>query len=492
MKQLNAIVIGSGIGGLSAAVRLASKGFKVKVFEAKDFIGGKLSEIKQDGYRFDAGPSVFTLPHLIDELIEYAGKNPKEYFDYQKLDESFRYFFSDGTQVNFYDDKERLKTEIETKLNTSFEPVEKYMQKAELMYEKNHALFLEKSLHKAETYLSKEALATIPHLHQFDLFKTMHEANSKMFDHPKLIQIFDRFATYNGSNPFKAPGILNMISHLETGIGTYFPKGSMVGITESVVKLAKDLGVEFILNSKVDQILVEKKKIKGILVGNETFEADVVVSNSDVYFTYNELLKNESLKSKAASQERSSSGIIFYLGIKKEFKQLGLHNFFFSDDMKAEFDSIFKKKEVYHDPSVYINITSKHNKNDAPEGCENWFLMMNSPANDGSQNWEEQTEKAFRVMLDKVSKQLGEDIEQYIETQYFLNPPRIQDRTNSYQGSIYGTSSNGRMSAFFRHSNFSKKIKGLYFSGGSVHPGGGIPLSVLSSKIMMDSLEENL
>lgn len=488
--EKNAIVIGSGIGGLSAAVRLAAKGFNVKVFEAKEFLGGKLSEIEQDGFRFDAGPSVFTLPHIIDELIEYAGKNPKDYFDYEKLDESFRYFWSDGTKMTFYFDEEKLKNEIETNLKTSYEPVKKFFKKAELLYEKNHHLFLEKSLHKFGTYISKEALATLPVLHHFDLFKSMHEANMKHFDHPKLVQIFDRFATYNGSNPFKAPGVLNMIPHLEARIGTYFPKGSMVGITQSVVKLAKDLGVEFITNTKVNEILVEKKRVKGIRVGQEIYPAEVVVSNSDVYFTYNELLKNQGIKSKAAEQERSSSGIIFYLGIKKEFKELGLHNFFFSDDMKEEFDHIFNKKEVYHDPSVYINITSKYNKDDAPEGCENWFLMMNAPANDGSQDWEAQTDKAYRVMVDKVSKQLGVDVEQYIVTKTFLNPPKIKERTNSYQGSIYGTSSNGRMSAFLRHPNFSKKIKGLYFSGGSVHPGGGIPLSVLSSKIMIENMKE--
>lgn len=489
MKK-KAIVIGSGIGGLSASVRLAAKGFDVKVFEAKEFLGGKLSQIEQDGYRFDAGPSVFTLPHIIDELIQYAGKNPKDYFDYEKLDESFRYFWVDGTRLTYYHDQEKLKKEIETNLKTSFDPVEKYQKKASLLFEKNYPLFLEKSLHKAGTYVSKEAFATLPHLHRFDLFKSMHEANVKHFDHPKLIQIFDRFATYNGSNPFMAPGVLNMISHLESRIGTFFPKGSMIGITNSVVQLAKDLGVEFILNTKVDEILVEKKKVQGIRVGNEKFDADVVVSNSDVYFTYNELLKNQGIKSKAAEQERSSSGIIFYLGINREFKELGLHNFFFSDNMEEEFDHIFNKKRVYEDPSVYINITSKYNKSDAPEGCENWFLMMNAPANDGSQDWDEQTEKAFRVMLDKVSKQLGTDIEQYIETKTFLNPPKIKERTNSYQGSIYGTSSNQKMSAFFRHANFSKKIKGLYFSGGSVHPGGGIPLSVLSSKIMVDNMPE--
>lgn len=486
----NAIVIGSGIGGLSAAVRLASKGFKVQVFEAKEFLGGKLSQMEQDGYRWDAGPSVFTLPHIIDELIQYAGKNPKDYFDYEKLDESFRYFWVDGTRLTYYHDQEKLKKEIETQLKTSFEPVAKYQKKASLLFEKNYPLFLEKSLHKPGTYVSKEAFATLPHLHKFDLFKTMHEANVKHFKHPKLVQMFDRFATYNGSNPFMAPGVLNMISHLESRIGTFFPKGSMIGITNSVIKLAKDLGVEFHTGAKVDEILVENKKVKGVRIGEEKYDAEVVVSNSDVYFTYNELLKNQGLKSKAAAQERSSSGIIFYLGINREFKELGLHNFFFSDNMEEEFDHIFNKKRVYQDPSVYINITSKYNKSDAPEGCENWFLMMNAPANDGSQDWDEQTDKAFRVMVDKVSAQLGVDIEQYIETKTFLNPPKIKERTNSYQGSIYGTSSNAKMSAFFRHANFSKDIRGLYFSGGSVHPGGGIPLSVLSSKIMVDNMKE--
>jgi len=209
-----------------------------------------------------------------------------------------------------------------------------------------------------------------------------------------------------------------------------------------------------------------------------------------VYFTYKKLLKDEQQPQKILKQERSSSALIFYWGIKKVFPSLGLHNIFFSNNYEEEFKHLFQSKTVYQDPTVYINISSKYKKDDAPEGCENWFTMINVPNNIG-QDWEQFKIDARANILKKLSKNFNQDIEALIVTESVLDPVAIEEKTSSYRGSLYGTSSNNQFAAFLRHANFSKKIKNLYFVGGSVHPGGGIPLALLSAKIVAEMIKPN-
>ena len=222
-----------------------------------------------------------------------------------------------------------------------------------------------------------------------------------------------------------------------------------------------------------------------------TYTSDIVFSNMDVAFTYEKLMPNEEHPHKILKQEKSSSAVVFYLGIKKSFEELGVHNIFFSKDYKEEYNHIFHKKEIYHDPTIYLNITSKEVKTDAPEGCENWFLMINAPTNNG-QDWGKYTQELRSIMVKKVSKALGTDIEPYIEVETFMNPVNIEDWYSGKMGSIYGNASNNKYATFYRHANFSKKIKGLYFVGVTVHPGGGIPLALNSAKIAVRCMEEDL
>ena len=211
----------------------------------------------------------------------------------------------------------------------------------------------------------------------------------------------------------------------------------------------------------------------------------------DVFYTYQKLLNDPQKAKKILKQERSSSALVFYWGIKKEFAQLGLHNIFFAKDYNAEFDHLFRLKKMYHDPTVYINITSKCEKGlQAPEGKENWFVMVNAPANTG-QDWETYREKYRSSIIQKLNRLLQTDIEPLIEVEEILDPVMIESKTASYMGSLYGTSSNSKMAAFLRHANFTGALNGLYFVGGSVHPGGGIPLCLKSAKIMSDIVMED-
>lgn len=487
MPQPQAIIIGAGIAGIATAIRLAVKGYQVEVFEANSYPGGKLSEIVSNGYRFDAGPSLFTMPQYVDELFELAGQQSQKDFRYKKLDILCRYFYPDGTQLTAYADEDKLTQEVAKQIHEEADDIKRYFKNSGTIYDITNHVFLERSLHRLKTYLGWNTLKSILRIPRIDAFRTMHQANQGFFKDKRMVQFFDRYATYNGSNPYKAPATLNVIPHLEQHFGAYFPENGMYSITTSLVNLAKSLGVKFNYNSPVDELIIDKQKVKGIKVKGDLQIADLVVSNMDVWFTYQKLLKShpELHPKRILKQERSSSALIFYWGIKKTFNQLDLHNVFFSADYEAEFNAIWKQKTISNDPTVYLNISSKFKPDDAPANCENWFVMINVPANIG-QDWDALVSEARQNILQKLSHILGEDIKPLIEYESILDPRSIEAKTSSYQGSIYGTSSNGQFAAFLRHANRSSKIKNLYFCGGSVHPGGGIPLALLSAKIVSD------
>ena len=479
------IVIGAGIAGIASAIRQAVKGHEVAVYEANAYPGGKLSAFRSGDFRFDAGPSLFTMPHYVDELFTLAGRNPKGEFTYEKLETVCRYFYEDGTRINAWANRDKLAEEIALKTKDPASAVHQFLDYSARIYAITHAIFLEKSLHRLRSFLNWETLKAVFQFPKIDPFRSMHAANTDFFKDDKTIRFFNRYATYNGSNPYKAPATLNVIPYLEQHFGAYFPKGGMVAITQSLVKLAENLGVKFNYRARVEEILVEDKKVKGIRLNGEIIPADRVISNMDIWFTYSQLLKNEAAPKRILSQERSSSALIFYWGINAEFPELDLHNIFFSEDYKKEFAAIWEQQTIDIDPTIYMNISAKYQTEDAPKGAENWFVMINVPANTG-QNWDKLIAEARKNIIDKLSRILNRDIAPLIVTEEILDPRSIEQKTASYQGSLYGTSSNNQFAAFLRHANFSSKIKELYFVGGSVHPGGGIPLALLSAKIVDD------
>lgn len=481
-----AIIIGAGIGGIATSIRLSVKGYDCLILESSDGPGGKLCEFTENGYRFDFGPSLFTLPQQVDDLFTLAGKNPRNHFNYIKLDKSCNYFFEDGTQLNAYSDQEKFGEEVHEKLGVDPSVLKQYFDHSKLIYDVTKPVFLDKSLHKISSYLNYDTIKALSKTHQFDLLDTMHSANKKRVKDPRLVQLFDRYATYNGSNPYKAPGILNLISTLEHVDGTYFPEGGMYSITKSLAELALGLGVKILYNTKAEKILYHNGNATAVQADGKTLEADIIVSNMDAYLTYKKLLGDIKGPTKVLNQERSSSALVFYWGITKEFENLHLHNIFFSSDYENEFDHLFNKKSICDDPTAYVNITSKYCKTDSPQGHENWFVMINAPSMAG-QDWDSIVARTRRNVIAKLSRMLKTDIEPLIESESITDPRLVESKTMSYQGSLYGTSSNQRLAAFFRHPNFSRKIKNLYFCGGSVHPGGGIPLCLMSAKIV-DSL----
>jgi phytoene desaturase len=437
------------------------------------------------------GPSLFTMPQFVEELFSVSNKKIEDYFSYEKKETVCHYFYEDGTRFQAKSSEEQFATNASNSFDVKKEKVLEYLRKSKNKYDLTSSLFLENSLHKLSTYLSKDTVKAIFKIRSLDINTTLHDYNASTFDDPKLIQLFDRFATYNGSSPYLTPGIMSIIPHLEQHYGTYFPKGGMHSITQSLYQLAIDLGVEFHFNSKVQKIQVNKKEATGIIVNEAEHFSDYVISNSDVVPTYRHLLVGQKSPEKILKQPRSSSALIFYWGIQKEFPELDLHNIFFSEDYKKEFETIFESKYVSDDPTIYVNITSKEELSDAPKNCENWFVMINVPSNIG-QDWDTIIKEARRNILKKLSRTLAVDIEKLIEFESILDPRLIESNTMSYQGALYGASSNNKFAAFLRHPNFSQKISNLYFCGGSVHPGGGIPLCLLSGKIVSELILRNI
>lgn len=324
-----AIVVGSGIAGLASAARLASKGYEVHVFEKNDFFGGKLALHQQDGYAFDMGPSIFTQPFVLEDLFNFCGKKFSDYFSYQNLAINTHNFFNDGTEIIAYKGKEKFVAEIKQKLSIDTTRLENYLLETEKMYNDIGKIFLDEHIHDLRTWTTARIPQALKTLKWQYLLKSMHDYHQQKLQHPKLVQMFDRFSTYNGSNPFEAPAMLSMIAHLEMNDGAYYPAGGMISIPNAVYKLCKDLGVHFHFNSKVEQILIEDDTVNGIYVNGEKHMADIVVTNSDVFYSYKDLLQDDVKGKKIGKMERSTSAMIFYWGINREYKQLGLHNLFF-------------------------------------------------------------------------------------------------------------------------------------------------------------------
>lgn len=491
---MNIAIVGSGIAGLAVAVRMRLRGYVVDVYEKNAYVGGKLSAFEiavknnpQNIYRFDAGPSLFTMPQYVEELFTLANEPFDKYFNYTKVDDVCHYFWNDGTNAIAWADEEKLAHEFSEKLGVNTTDVKQIFLSAQNKYELSGRIFLENSLHKIKTWFKTDVLRALLQTYKLDIFTSMHTTNQNLaHGNLKLIQFLDRFATYNGSNPYKASGILSMIPHFEHGFGTYYPEGGMHNITQAVYKLGEKLGVKYHFSSEIEEIIINQGKASGIKLKNKNsvIPYDAVVSNMDVYYTYQKLLKDALTAEKINKQERSSSALIFYWGINKTFSQLGLHNILFSENYKSEFEALAQGK-IISDPTVYINITSKLTPTDAPAHCENWFVMINAPFDEG-QDWEAMKIKLRADVLKKLSKILNCDLENHIEAEQTLLPTEIESKTASFKGALYGTSSNSMTSAFMRHPNFSRKIKSLYFCGGSVHPGGGIPLCLLSAKIVDD------
>ncbi len=481
------IIVGGGLGGLSAAISLLSLGKKVLLFEQHENLGGKANTKTIGKYRFDTGPSLLTLVEVFEKLFSLANKNVYDYIPIVPLSPITNYYFSDG--LHFASDTlDSFSTTLTTHLSVSEKEVASYFRYAKKIWDLTHDIFLEKSLHTPSTYFNKKTLSSFLQILKIDPLRSMFKANSSYFSDPHMVQLLNRYATYNGSDPYQAPATLNNIAYVEHGLGGYGVKNGIYGIVLGMVKLFHELGGESHTKTKVERITYDKKRnITGVIVNNTHIKGSTVFSDVDTLTLYEQLLKDENapIAKRYTRLPSSSSALVFYFGMNRVFDELLVHNIFFSEDYKKEFDEIHKEHIIPKDPTIYINITSKITPTDAPVGAENWFVLVNAPPYKGDEKKEE-IQRARETIIKKLSKILNTDIEKHIESEGILTPKDIEEETQSYQGALYGISSNTLMAAFLRHKNRSSRYNGLYHCGGSVHPGGGMPLATLSGMISAD------
>lgn len=489
MKINNVAIIGSGLGGLSAAIRIAAKGHRVTIFEQQETPGGKARQIQTDGFTFDAGPSLFTLPEEVFDLLRLAGMNPEECLNVYKLDPICNYIFSDGTNFKSPGNPEKWKQAVLPFLVDPRQIIQ-YQKDARKIYEITTPVFLNQSLHLVKNYFKKHTLKGILNLGSIHALTILNEYHEKMFHDKRLVQLFNRYATYNGSDPYQAPATLSVISHIEGHLGAWYPKGGIYEIARQLFLAAQRLGVIFNFGTKAQYI--ENLFQEGYAVNYSKDGLDCrdkfshIIFNVDIHHVYNTLIPWAKKPIRILSRKRSSSGIIFYWGMAKSFPELDLHNIFFSQDYHKEFQQIFRDGQIPQDPTVYINITSKFDKEHAPNGKENWFVMINVPPLPKETEWEPILKEAKNNIIRRIFSSSGQDVLPWIETEQILHPGLIDELTGSFMGSLYGSSSNSKWAAFFRHPNFISKYPGMFFTGGSVHPGGGIPLVLKSGKIVGD------
>jgi len=480
-------IVGGGIAGMATAARLAAAGYRVTLFESGTELGGKITDELWEGFRFDKGPSLFTMPELLEQLFSDCGEKLSDYLQYEQLDLVTRYFYPDGTQVNAYSDINHFAAELEQQIGEKQSRTKAYFKRAKLMYDTTAPVFLDRSLHDWSNLLRFSTFLKVLRLPWLGVFGTMHRFNTNWFKHERTVQLFDRFATYNGSNPYKAPATLNLISYIEHGKGAFYPRGGMIEIRNALVKLITKLGVTIRLNTRVDKFFIHNKKLKGVTIGDDREIFTLVVSAVDVMQVRASMYPQNMRKNKQKAPELSSSAIIFHWAMKGVYPTLDLHNIFFSTQYEREFEAI-SKGQLPADPTIYVYISSKNHAADAPQGHENWFVMVNTPPNTG-QDWDDYVSQMRLILQERLSAALQVPIADLILHETVMNPRDIERDTGSVGGAIYGPASNNKWAAFLRQSNQHTTVKGLYFSGGSVHPGGGIPLCLLSARITTELIQ---
>jgi len=480
-------IIGAGIGGLSIACRLAKDGHEIHLFEKNAKVGGKLNEWTEKGYRFDTGPSLLTMTHVLEELFTYCQQDRKQYLNFSELSPLCRYFWEDGTQLDSYSEQEKALEEIRKFAPEDVQAYNEFLLYSKNIYDKTAPAFLESPLYEWSDLKSLKLTDVL----KIDALQTMANSIDKRFKSTYLRQLFKRFATYNGSNPYKAPATLNVIAHVELSMGGYYVEGGMYTIAKALENLAHEMGVKIHVNSTIEQLVNARsnRQLSALKINGEIQEFDTVVSNCDATITHTELTTNDQInlpkKSQLKSIEPSCSGFVLLLGINKKYNQLKHHNIFFSSNYKNEFDELFKKKIASKNPTIYIANTSEKTLSDVPAGDKsNLFILVNTPyLNENEKDWDEHKNTSYGDLIIDRLEELGlTGLKEAIEVRHHINPTDFYEKYLSNKGSIYGTSSNGKMAAFARPKNKSIFFDNLYLAGGSTHPGGGIPLAILSAK----------
>lgn len=496
----NVVVIGSGLGGLGAACTLAARGHKVTVVERNEWLGGKAAELQEQGFRFDMGPTILTLPSVLKRIFSEAGKDINDYLDLVRLDPQWRCFFSDQTQFDLVEDLGDMKNRLRdfTGDDRSSKGFEKFMQVSERLHDVSDRFFFWKSVGGiADTMNAKESMSlkVLSDVLSLRFGRTVAGLVRSHVPDERIAQMIDHFTQYVGSSPEASPAVLCGIAHMQTEEGIWYPMGGTRAVPEALVRLGRDLGIEYVTGQQVTEITTSAGQTTGVILENgDRIDCSVVVSNSDTVRTHDELLQTDVAAKfkKRRKYEPACSGVVLYLGLNKRYDHLLHHNFVFSKDPHEEFDFIYRKGEPAPDPTAYVCAPSLSEPAVAPEGGEALYILVHTPYLRPHHNWDQMLPGYRQTILDKLKSTAGmEDIEDRIVFEDTLTPADIDRRYHVLNGAIYGLASHGRFMGAFKPANRSPDIKGLYFAGGAAHPGPGMPMVMMSGWIAGDTVDQD-
>lgn len=488
-NQKRVVVIGGGLGGLSAAISLAQRDYSVTLYEQNDHLGGKLNRLEQDGFGFDLGPSILTMPHIFEKLFADSGKRMSDYVKIQRLEREWRSFFPDGTVLDLYGDLRKMEQMNPHLSSRDMKDYRKFLQYSKGLYDMTEAGYFKEGLDSTSEVIKHHG--ALKSIKGFDLFSTVHGAIDQRVRNPHLRDMLSYFIKYVGSSPYEAPAILNMMVYMQHAQGCWYVPGGMHHLGNALVKLAEEVGVTLHTGMGVRKMKTAGDQIIGAELANgEVVEADYFVSNMEVIPFYQKMVDSKPTYTKKLEKkfEPSSSGLVMHLGVKKSYPQLNHHNFFFSKDLKKQMNKVFVKKQLPDDPTIYLVNANKTDPTQTVPGHENLKILPHIPyIQDNPFTPNDYLQLENRV-LEKLERMGLEGLRENIVTRDVWTPHDIERTYGSHRGSIYGTVSDKKVNKGFKHKKQSERFDNLYFVGGTVNPGGGMPMVTLSGQQVCDKI----
>lgn len=487
MKKI--VIIGAGIGGLSAAALLAKKGYDITVLEKNKQPGGRAGVFRAKGFTFDMGPSWYLMPDVFENFYKEFGKKPSDFFKLKKLDPSYKIFFSQNNTVSVpgnYKDVLTLFGNLEVNGKSK---LQEYMKNSEFLYKKSLETFLYNDFRKPTDFIRKDVLQNGFKMH---LFENMDKFTKKYFVSDEARKILMYNIVFLGGTPSNTPALYSLMSYVDFKMGVFYPMGGITEFINSLVSLCKDYKVKIKYGENVKSIKVNGNTAKKVITQKKSYEADIVISNADYHFTETKLLSKNSQTYPESYWKKKTiapSAFILYLGVNKKLPKLEHHNLYLDSDWTMHFESIFNKPAWPDKPSYYICAPSKTDTNVAPRGMENLFILVPVAAGlkDTPAIRKKYTDQIIKHMEEIIGKEFKKDIV-YLKT--FAHND-FSELYNSYKGSALGLSHTLMQSALFRPAHKSKKVKNLYYTGANNHPGIGMPTCLISSQIVSTLIEKN-
>lgn len=490
MKKI--IVIGAGVAGLSAAVRLQKLGYEVTLYEKDRQVGGKMNQIKTAGFTFDLGPTIVMMPEIYREVFEFCGKDPDDYISMKKVDPMLKLYFNKEEPIEFSNDLIELTKTLE---NISPEDTQGYFAFLADIYQRYtiaKEAFITKSFRGFwDFYNPKSLWAGI----RLRTFSDAYTSISKFVKDDRLRKSLAFQTLYIGVSPYQGPSLYTIIPMIELFYGVYFIEGGMYTLATSLARLFEELGGKIVYETSVDEILIDNKIAKGIRIGKEQVMADAIVCGADFPYAMKELIPDERKRGKYTNKkiakfEYSCSCFLMYLGLDKKYPEEHLHSIYFAEDFKQNVDDLFERGKLPDDPSFYLYRPSLMDDSLAPEGQEGLYVLVPVPELSKYEKWTEQTMQAYRQKIIRLLKEktIFKDIDEHIVSETLITPKDFSDRFNAYNGATFGLKPTLKQSNYYRPHNKFSAAENLYFCGSSTHPGAGVPIVMQSAKLAVEEL----